>query len=69
MRYVLRNRVTGDAYMVIVFTLHRVEDVNEDGTLKALPEEDIKGLEEMGRGAENERHVMSKERDEDSEVD
>lgn len=33
-RYVLRNRATGDAYLVIVFSLHLKEDVNEDGSLK-----------------------------------
>ncbi len=34
LRYVLRNRSTGDVYLVVVFTLHLKEDVNEDGTLK-----------------------------------
>lgn len=34
LRYVLRNRATGDAYLVIVFSLHLKEDVNEDGSLK-----------------------------------
>lgn len=33
-RYVLRNRATGDAYLVIVFSLYLKEDVNEDGSLK-----------------------------------
>ncbi|KAL2144918.1 hypothetical protein VTI28DRAFT_8379 [Corynascus sepedonium] len=34
LRYVLRNRSTGQVYLVVLFTLHLVEDVNEDGTLK-----------------------------------
>lgn len=34
LRYVLRNRVTGDIYLVVLFTLHLKEDVNEDGSLK-----------------------------------
>lgn len=34
LRYVLRNRATGQVYLVVLFTLHLAEDVNEDGTLK-----------------------------------
>ncbi|KAK4121937.1 DUF1769-domain-containing protein [Parathielavia appendiculata] len=34
LRYVLRNRSTGQVYLVVLFTLHLTEDVNEDGTLK-----------------------------------
>lgn len=34
LRYVLRNRSTDETYLVIVFSLHLKEDVNEDGTLK-----------------------------------
>ncbi|KAK7220024.1 hypothetical protein V2G26_008027 [Clonostachys chloroleuca] len=34
LRYVLRNRATGEVYMTVCFTLHLKEDVNEDGTLK-----------------------------------
>ncbi|KAI0456337.1 hypothetical protein F5B21DRAFT_468533 [Xylaria acuta] len=34
LRYVLRNRTTGDTYLVILFTLYLTEDVNEDGSLK-----------------------------------
>lgn len=33
LRYVLRNKETGDVYLV-VFSLHLREDVDEDGTLK-----------------------------------
>ncbi|KAF3810457.1 hypothetical protein GCG54_00013696 [Colletotrichum gloeosporioides] len=34
LRYVLRNRSTGDVYLVVLFTIHYKTDVNEDGTLK-----------------------------------
>ncbi|KAL2151199.1 hypothetical protein VTH82DRAFT_6297 [Thermothelomyces myriococcoides] len=34
LRYVLRNRSTNQIYLVVLFTLHHVDDVNEDGTLK-----------------------------------
>lgn len=30
----LRNRATAQVYLVVLFTLHLAEDVNEDGTLK-----------------------------------
>lgn len=33
-RYVLRNKSTGTVYLVILFTIYRKEDVNEDGSLK-----------------------------------
>ncbi|KAK4445547.1 hypothetical protein QBC34DRAFT_413016 [Podospora aff. communis PSN243] len=34
LRYVLRNRSTGQVYLVVLFTLYLREDVNEDGSLK-----------------------------------
>lgn len=34
LRYVLRNKATGDVYLVVVFSLFLREDLNEDGTLK-----------------------------------
>ncbi|KAI0389607.1 DUF1769-domain-containing protein [Xylariaceae sp. FL0594] len=34
LRYVLRNRTTDETYLVIVFSLHLKEDINNDGTLK-----------------------------------
>ncbi|KAK4187484.1 hypothetical protein QBC35DRAFT_233160 [Podospora australis] len=34
LRYVLRNRSTGEVYLVVLFTLHLAEDINEDGSLK-----------------------------------
>ncbi|KAK7753014.1 hypothetical protein SLS62_004963 [Diatrype stigma] len=45
LRYVLRNRTTGDTYLVILFTLHLREDVNEDGSLKP---EALEGLRQNG---------------------
>ncbi|KAF4594444.1 UPF0590 protein [Ophiocordyceps camponoti-floridani] len=40
LRYVLRNKSTGDAYLVILFTLHLKTDVNDDGTLKGRDTKD-----------------------------
>lgn len=34
LRYVLRNKSTGNTYLVVLFTLYLKEDVNEDGSLK-----------------------------------
>ncbi|OAQ96636.1 hypothetical protein LLEC1_07772 [Akanthomyces lecanii] len=34
LRYVLRNKETGDVYLVVVFSLFLREDLNEDGTLR-----------------------------------
>ncbi|WYZ43815.1 hypothetical protein EsH8_VII_000251 [Colletotrichum jinshuiense] len=34
LRYVLRNRTSGDVYLVVLFTLYLADDINEDGSLK-----------------------------------
>lgn len=34
LRYVLRNKTTEEVYLVVLFTLHLQEDVNEDGSIK-----------------------------------
>ncbi|KAI1153658.1 hypothetical protein F4825DRAFT_414120 [Nemania diffusa] len=34
LRYVLRNRTTGETYLTVLFSLYLKEDVNEDGSLK-----------------------------------
>lgn len=34
LRYVLRNKATGDIYLVVTFSLFLEESVNEDGTIK-----------------------------------
>ncbi|KAI0595529.1 hypothetical protein F4775DRAFT_568697 [Biscogniauxia sp. FL1348] len=41
LRYVLRNRSTGDTYLVVVFTLYLREDIDEDGELKPAAREAI----------------------------
>lgn len=33
LRYVLRNRKTGECYLAICFTIHLKDDVAEDGTI------------------------------------
>ncbi|PHH80614.1 hypothetical protein CDD80_617 [Ophiocordyceps camponoti-rufipedis] len=53
LRYVLRNKSTGDAYLVILFTLHLKTDVNDDGTLKQRDTSGEQGNETVpGRGPE-----------------
>ncbi|KAI2630200.1 DUF1769-domain-containing protein [Hypomontagnella submonticulosa] len=47
LRYVLRNRSTNTAYVVIMFTLYLKEDVNEDGSLKPSALETTKQDKEM----------------------
>ncbi|KAI1135956.1 DUF1769-domain-containing protein [Hypoxylon sp. FL0543] len=49
LRYVLRNRSTDETYLVIVFTLYRKEDVNEDGSLKPAALEATKQDKEMAK--------------------
>ncbi|KAL7944881.1 hypothetical protein V8C42DRAFT_323980 [Trichoderma barbatum] len=36
LRYVLRNKTTGDVYLVVTFALFLEESINEDGTVKAV---------------------------------
>ncbi|KAF4120393.1 Protein of unknown function (DUF1769) [Geosmithia morbida] len=40
LRYVLRNRATGDVYLAICFSLHLSEDVAEDGTIEETIDSD-----------------------------
>ncbi|KAK5657442.1 hypothetical protein OQA88_3014 [Cercophora sp. LCS_1] len=42
LRYVLRNRSTGEVYLVVLFTLFLKGDLNEDGSLKPKALEAIK---------------------------
>ncbi|KAI0437636.1 hypothetical protein F4803DRAFT_537790 [Xylaria telfairii] len=51
LRYVLRNRTTGDTYLVILFTLYLKEDVNEDGSLKPAALEATHNDKEMAKEA------------------
>ncbi|KAI2638447.1 hypothetical protein GGS21DRAFT_440247 [Xylaria nigripes] len=53
LRYVLRNRATGDTYLVVLFTLYLNEDVNKDGSLKSALKStrvDTKGLADPSDG-------------------
>lgn len=34
LRYVLRNRKTGDCYLAVCFTIHLQDDVDEDGIIR-----------------------------------
>jgi len=54
LRYVLRNRSTGQVYFVVLFTLHLAEDVNEDGTLKPAALEAV-AKASGGKGAKGEK--------------
>ncbi|KAI0810186.1 hypothetical protein GGR55DRAFT_645644 [Xylaria sp. FL0064] len=51
LRYVLRNRATGDTYLVILFTLYLKEDVNEDGSLKPAALEATREDKMLAKGA------------------
>ncbi|KAI0150090.1 DUF1769-domain-containing protein [Hypoxylon sp. NC0597] len=59
LRYVLRNRSTNDTYLVIMFTLHLKEDVNEDGSLKPA------ALEAIGQKRERVKEAKETSKDED----
>ncbi|KAI0410125.1 hypothetical protein F4802DRAFT_15538 [Xylaria palmicola] len=51
LRYVLRNRATGDTYLVILFSLYLKDDVNEDGSLKPAALEATREDREMAKEA------------------
>lgn len=42
LRYVLRNKETGEPYLVILFSLYHKDYVNEDGSLKEGADESLK---------------------------
>lgn len=48
LRYVLKNRKTGECYLAVCFTLHLKEDVNEDGTVR----EEVPTVAPQGDAAE-----------------
>ena len=48
LRYVLRNKATGDVYLVVVFTMYLKEDVNQDGTLREGAAERIAEVAKRG---------------------
>ena len=45
LRYVLRNKTTGDVYLAVCFTIHLREDVDEEGNVREDAE--VKGLGEV----------------------
>lgn len=47
----LRNKTTGDVYLVVVFTLFLKEDVNEDGSIKEGVDSQV-----IGEGNVDEEH-------------
>ncbi|KAK4176584.1 hypothetical protein QBC36DRAFT_352035 [Triangularia setosa] len=52
LRYVLRNKKTKQVYLVVLFTLHLKEDVNEDGGLKPAA---VEALKKRSGGMEDEK--------------
>ncbi|KAK4197377.1 hypothetical protein QBC40DRAFT_181196 [Triangularia verruculosa] len=52
LRYVLRNKKTKQVYLVVLFTLHLKEDVNDDGSLKPAA---IEALKKRSGGQEGEK--------------
>jgi hypothetical protein len=73
LRYVLKNRVDGTVYLVVLFTLYRKKDINEDGTIKEgvhldegmpLEEEEV---EESGTDTDGEDQYESAEEGEKEE--
>ncbi|KAK0630407.1 hypothetical protein B0T17DRAFT_487981 [Bombardia bombarda] len=52
LRYVLRNRSTGQVYLVVLFTLYLKEDINEDGSLKPAALQATKKASGSGPGQE-----------------
>ncbi|KLP01869.1 uncharacterized protein FFB20_14150 [Fusarium fujikuroi] len=52
LRYVLRNKETGEPYLVILFSLYHKDYVNEDGSLKDGAQDSFKGPEKVTEGDE-----------------
>ncbi|CVK98870.1 uncharacterized protein FPRO_04167 [Fusarium proliferatum ET1] len=53
LRYVLRNKETGEPYLVILFSLYHKDYVNEDGSLKDGAQDSFKGPEKVTEGDED----------------
>ncbi|GKT41403.1 UPF0591 membrane protein [Colletotrichum spaethianum] len=60
LRYVLRNKATGDVYLVVLFTLYLKDDVNEDGTLKAGADSSKSGGQPLPSNDDHESHDEAK---------
>ncbi|KAG5754429.1 hypothetical protein H9Q72_000819 [Fusarium xylarioides] len=52
LRYVLRNKETGEPYLVILFSLYHKDYVNEDGSLKEGAQDSFKDPEKTTEGDE-----------------
>lgn len=55
----MRNKSTDEVYLVVVFTIHLKEDVNEDGTIKHG------GVEGAAAGDEHQNWDMTDRHDEE----
>lgn len=63
----LRNKATGEPYLVILFTLYHKDFVNEDGTLKEGARESLSAKREVpveaGDGKDEEEVALKAARD------
>lgn len=59
----LRNRSTAEVYLVVLFTIHLKEDVNEDGSLmpRAFHVEHAKGHDEDAAHDDHDEEAVLKE--------
>ena len=49
LRYVLRNKATGDVYLAVCFTIHLKEDVDEEGNIQEESEPSSPAEAELGK--------------------
>ncbi|KAK0385115.1 hypothetical protein NLU13_7593 [Sarocladium strictum] len=66
LRYVLRNKKTGQIYLVVLFSLYLKEDINEDGSVKEGAEHRAAASAEQGPKHEethNEEEALKQARD------
>ncbi|KAM3528995.1 hypothetical protein NHJ13051_002141 [Beauveria bassiana] len=61
LRYVLRNKTTGDVYLVVVFSLFLREDINEDGTLKEGAQQHTAGGDATDKTRDDNEHDHDEE--------
>lgn len=64
----LKNRVTGVVYLVVLFSLYLKEDVNEDGTIKEGVDLDKGKQVTVGEEDEEESESSSEEEEEEEEA-
>jgi hypothetical protein len=65
LRYVLRNRLTGEVYLAVCFTIHLKEDVDEEGHIKEEAKEQDRKDDEMRKNEEAARSNQAKDTTED----